>query len=68
MSTDFDKKASGSSIDLSFFTDNFKIRLRSSLNLNLLLEANRVIRGGSLLEAPNTCEWLILVIRNKSNR
>jgi len=61
MSTDFDKKASGSSIDLSFFTDNFKIRFLSSLNLYLVLEANKVIRGGNLREAPSAW-WLILVI------
>ena len=53
MSTDLDKKASGSSMDLNFFTDNFKIRFRSSLNLYLVLEARRVMRGGSLREAPN---------------
>ena len=51
INTDLDKKASGSSMDLSFFTDSFSTRFRSSFHLYLGVES-MVMRGGSLLEAP----------------
>ena len=57
INTDRDKKASGSSMERNFFTDNFRTRFLSSFHLYFGVD-NMVILGGNLREAP---KWDLVI-------